>query len=332
MREFVRPKIIISRCIEFDHCRYDGKMIPSDFVDMIKPYVDFMPICAEVEISLGIPRDPIRIVKVGSNLRLIQPTTGLDLTDKMETFANEFVSLHEEIDGSILKFRSPSCGLRDVKVYTELGKSGIIMRTSGLFGGAILHAFPNLALEDEGRLRNIKIRNHFLTKLYIMAAFRQAKSGSSLKDLKNFHNSNRRLLMAHCQRETKILENLLKQLDDNAQYVKIQYEDYLGKALSKPSRCTGNIYVMKNAMERFSGLSQSEKDLFLKSLEQYRKKKLPLIAPINVLKEWIVRFDDYYLKKQTYFEPYPEELVELCGGGSQPDKHKRQKRIIKGKA
>jgi uncharacterized protein YbbK (DUF523 family) len=107
MREFSRPKIVISKCIEHDHCRYDGSMIPSDFVNALKPYVDFIPVCAEMEIGLGVPRDTVRIVSVQGEIRLMQPATNLDVTDKMRDFSNRFLISLPEVDGFILKFRSP---------------------------------------------------------------------------------------------------------------------------------------------------------------------------------------------------------------------------------
>jgi len=106
MRQFARPKIVISKCIEFDHCRYDGSLIPSDFVKSLKPYVDFAPVCADMKIGFGVPRNSLRIVSINNRLRLVQPGTGLDVTDKMEKFCNQFLGSLKGIDGFILKYRS----------------------------------------------------------------------------------------------------------------------------------------------------------------------------------------------------------------------------------
>ena len=171
MREFLRPKIVISKCIEHDHCRYDGSMIPSDFVKALMPYVDFIPVCAEMEIGLGVPRDTVRIVSVGGETKLIQPATNLDVTDRMRDFSIQYLNSLPEVDGFILKFRSPSCGMKDIKVYSGTSKSGAISKASGFFGGAVVKLFADLAIEDEGRLRNFNIREHFLTKIYALAAF-----------------------------------------------------------------------------------------------------------------------------------------------------------------
>jgi len=166
MREFVKPVVIISKCLGFAHCRYNGQIIPDEFVEKLKPYVEFRPVCPEVEIGLGVPRDPIRVILTDEKFRLIQPATGADVTGKMVDFAESFLNSADEIDGFILKSRSPSCGLKDVKIYTGLMDDNFVSKGSGFFARAVLDKFPNLAIEDEDRLKNYTIRKHFLTTLF----------------------------------------------------------------------------------------------------------------------------------------------------------------------
>ncbi len=180
LRKFVKSNVIVSKCISFEACRYNGLIIKSDFVEKLEDHVDFYPVCPEVEIGLGIPRDPIRIIEVEGKLRLYQPATGLDITNEMKKFIDEYLDETDDIDGFILKNRSPSCGIKAVKVYQGFGNSKTKSR-AGFFGNAVLERFPYLAIEDEGRLRNLKIRENFLTKLYILADFRKVKESKSLK-------------------------------------------------------------------------------------------------------------------------------------------------------
>jgi len=175
MREFVKPIIIVSRCLGFAHCRYNGAIINDEFVEKLRDFVEFKPVCAEVEIDLGIPREPVRVVNTNGNLRLIQPTTGLDFTDTIRNFANSFLDSISEADGFILKSRSPSCGIKDVKIYPSAESNMVMEIGSGFFGGAVLEKFPYLVVEDEGRLKNFKIREHFLTSIYTSACFRKMK-------------------------------------------------------------------------------------------------------------------------------------------------------------
>ena len=140
-----------------------------------------------MEIGLGVPRKPVRIVLDKGEYRLVQPATGRDVTEDMKIFCVDFLDSAGDVDGFILKLRSPSCGIKDVKVYSAAGKSGAVEKTSGYFGGAVLKKYPFLPIEDEGRLRNSRIKEHFLTKLFKLAAFRKVKSEGSMKDLIKFH-------------------------------------------------------------------------------------------------------------------------------------------------
>ena len=314
MREFSRPKVVISRCIEFDHCRYDGSMIPSDFVSVLKPFVDFIPVCPGVELGLGVPRDTIRLVSVEGEVRLMQPATGLDVTGRMNEFSSRFLSSLPEVDGFILKFRSPSCGMKDIRVYSSTGK-GAAGKAAGLFGGAVLRAYPGLAVEDEGRLRNFNIREHFLTRLYALAGLRQAGRAGRASALVRFQEESKLLLLAHSQKETRALGNIVANrqgLSFAAQYS--LYREHLQKALLRPPRTASKANVFLHCLGYFKDeLSPQEKEHFLTSLERYRNKKIPSSALLAMLQSWIARYGQDYLKGQSLFEPYPEELVELCG-------------------
>ena len=304
----------MSRCIEFDHCRYDGSMIPSDFVAALKPYVDFVPVCAEMEIGLGVPRSPIRIVSVKGEPRLIQPATGLDVTDKMVSFSKSFLDSLSGIDGFILKFRSPSCGMKDIKVYSSPDKPSSVAKTAGFFGGAVVKSFPKLAVEDEGRLRNNNLREHFLTRVFTLAAYREVEKEASMARLIRFHTSNKLLLAAHSQKESKLLGNIVANRDGKeiSNLLK-EYREHLSKALMKPPRYTSKANVLMHSLGYFSReLSTEEKAFFLQSIEKYKQKRVPFSAPLSILQSWIARFDEKYLKDQTFFEPFPEDLIELC--------------------
>jgi uncharacterized protein YbbK (DUF523 family)/uncharacterized protein YbgA (DUF1722 family) len=314
MREFSRPKIVISKCIEHDHCRYDGSVIPSDFVNALKPYVDFIPVCAEMEIGLGVPRDTVRIVSVDGEIRLMQPATNLDVTDKMRDFSNRFLISLPEVDGFILKFRSPSCGMKDIKVYSGTSKSGAISKASGFFGGAVVKSFPDLAIEDEGRLRNFNVREHFLTKIYTLASFREVRNSGDVSDLLRFQEINKFLLEAHSPKECKILEDIVGNHEDLdlARQAGL-YKEHLVKALKSPPRTASKANVLMHSLEYFQDqLTGEEKDHFLRSINRYKDKKIPYRALLAMMQSWAVRFGQDYIKNQTIFEPFPEELVELC--------------------
>ena len=166
------PRIVVSKCLEFEHCRYDGEIIANETIRALKPFVEFLPVCPEMEIGLGVPRDPIRIEFDGVRRRLVQPATGRDQTEPMERFCTRFLDSVGTVDGFILKSRSPSCGLRGVKVFGPDGKSGSFAPGRGFFADAVRRRFPRLPLEDEGRLLDFRRREHFLKRVFTMARLR----------------------------------------------------------------------------------------------------------------------------------------------------------------
>jgi len=314
LREFIKPRVVISKCIEFENVRWDGQMISSDFVKKLKPHVDFVPVCPEVEIGLGVPRYPIRIVLLNGELRLVQPATNLDLTEKMRSFAYSFLDSLQEVDGFILKSRSPTSAIRDAKIYPRIEKKvAPISKGPGFFAATVLERFPQLAIEDEGRLRNPRIKEYFLTKLFTLASFRKVKKSNSLRNLVRFHSENKMLFKTYNQKETRNLGRIVaNQQKKEFEEIAEDYEKHLFEALKRAPRCGSNINVMTNAFGYFSDkLSKKEKNFFLDFLQKYMDGKLPLSVNTGILKSWIIRFKEEYLMNQTFFEPYPEELKDI---------------------
>jgi uncharacterized protein YbgA (DUF1722 family)/uncharacterized protein YbbK (DUF523 family) len=321
MKEFSKPVVVVSKCITFEPVRWNGQIIASDFVEKLKPYVDFVPICPEVEIGLGVPRDPIRIVLVNGEKRLLQPATGLDFTEKMKSFSESFLNSLNAVDCFILKSGSPSSGFKNVKVYPSIEKVSSIAKSVGFFGGAVLQKFPNLAIEDERRLLNPRIREHFLTKIFTLASFREVKKSGKVKDLVKFQADNKYLFTAYNQKELRILGKLAANQEHKAFDETIgNYETHLYYALARTPSVGSNINVMLKIMGYFSHqLSKDEKSFFLSSVDKYRAGILPMSACFSVLRAWIVRFKQEYLSSQTVLEPYPEQLAELETTSSEVD-------------
>jgi len=310
--EWTKPKVVISKCIEYDYCRWNSNIIKSPIVDLLKKYVEFQPVCAEYEIGLGVPRDPVRIVIENDEKRLIQPSTGRDVTDIMINFTRDFIDSLDVVDGFILKSQSPSCGTQQTKYLAGREKGAATLeRGAGFFGGEILNVFPDHPIETEGRLRNFRIREFFLTKLYTLARFREVKNSHSKHELVNFHTKNKFLFLAYNQNE----KNNLGKIVANPQKHRFEeiikdYEHHLALLLNKPPKYTSNINVLMHALGYFSKyLNKEEKAYFLDELEKYRAGWVPIFSINILLKSWIVRFQQDYLKQQTYFDPFPEDLM-----------------------
>ncbi|RZN38342.1 MAG: DUF1722 domain-containing protein [Methanophagales archaeon ANME-1-THS] len=311
MKEEIKPQVVVSRCLGFDACRYNGQIIPDKFVETLREYVHFTHVCPEVAIGLGVPREPIRLVQRGGEIRLLQPATGRDVSEEMRVFAERFLAELKDIDGFILKNRSPSCGIKDVRIYQSMERGPVAGKGAGFFGGMVMELFPGLAIEDEGRLINSKIREHFLTKLYLRARFRQARAS---RDLLAFHTENKLLLMCYNQKELKTLGRIAANNEKKkVEEVLREYEMHLQKAMARAPRCTSTINVLMHVFGFFKReISTKEKAFFLETVEKYRNGQMPLGSVLMILHAWIVRFEDEYLMKQTFFEPYPMELVRLA--------------------
>ncbi len=314
----MKPLVVISKCLQFDACRYNGQMISFDLIDRLKDHVLFKPVCPEVEIGLGIPRDPIRVVRVGTEFRLVQPTSGRDLTEAMSAFSAEYLTALSDADGFVLKSRSPSCGVKDVKTYRGPDNPNTTdEKTSGFFAAEVLRRFPHLAIEDEGRLMNFKLREHWLTKLFLMARWRHLKQKPTMKALVRFQADNKLLFMSYNQKEMRLMGRIVANHEDRQISEVIQdYQAHLGHALSRPARAASHINTLMHALGYVSdGLSAKERAFFLRSLDRFRDSKIPLSAVLTIMHGWAERFDQPNLLNQTYFEPFPEALVDVTDSG-----------------
>ncbi len=312
MEERARPIVVVSRCLGLEACRYNGEVIPNDFVPRLAAHATLIPVCPEVEIGLGVPREPIRLVREGEKIRAVQPATGQDVTERLRTFAERFLSALPDVDGFILKSRSPSCGLTDAKVFSSVHSESAVGHAAGLFAQQVLERFPGVAIADEGRLNDAQVREHFLTKLFTLARFRHAVATGSIAALIEFHTRHKFLLMAYHQQAMRRMGQVVA---NGARLpfpeVADQYRRHLHRALQRAWRRTAILNVLQHGLGYVSPhLTAQEKAFFLKALERYRKGGLPLSALLCLLRAWIVRLGELYLMKQTFFEPYPEDLVE----------------------
>ena len=311
MRDSTKPNVVVSKCLGFAHCRYNGLVISDDFIKKLRPLVNFIPICPEVEIVLGVPRNPIRVVFLKGRMKLMQSVTNKDITDMMNNFVQSFLDSLDDVDGFILKNRSPSCGIKDVRVYPSIGKVASVSKSTGFFGGAVLRKFPFLPVEDEGRLRNNPIKEHFFTRLFTFTKFRELKNPGSIDELVKFHTNNKFILMSYNQRLLRILGNIVaNKKKKKTQEVMEDYRENLLYCLSKAPRYTSNINILMHALGYFKNqLARKEKNFLLESLQEYKKGRLPLCVLTSLMKSWIIRFGQEYLLNQTFFEPYPKELI-----------------------
>jgi len=334
-----KPVVLISRCIEFAACRYNGQSISSAEVRTLRPYVNFIPVCPEVEIGLGVPRNAVRLVRTPKEtaaetaaetekesfkqssgkiseeaytVRLADSVTGEDHTGKMLAFQQQFLDGLQPPDGCILKGRSPTCGIGSVKIYPGPGKiRQLHSKATGFFGQAVLDRYPEIPVEDEGRLTNLRIREHFLTRLFTLFRFNTLKG--TMGALVDFHSRNKYLFMTYNQKLLREAGKITANHDRlSADEVYRQYRAVLVSMFSSLPRISSNVNVLLHIFGYVSShLDAEEKAFFLDSLERYRNLEIPLIAVTTVLYSWIIRFKEPYTSMQTYFQPFPKGLQRI---------------------
>jgi len=312
-----RPNVVVSQCLGFAAVRYDGQILKSRFVEALRDAVNFMQVCPEVGMGLGVPRDPIRIEVVEGERRLIQPSTGRDLTDGMRDFSDAFLGPLRGVDGFILKSKSPSCGLSDTKIYAEGGESGPLGRGPGLFAEAVRARFPWAAIRDEGRLTNLRLRHHFLTHLWSLARLRRVEASGRMRDLVRFHSAHKFLLMAYGQEHLRRLGRLVANPEGRpVPELVSEYRSGLGDAMAEPAGEGDTVNALQHVFGYVSDeLDPGERGHFDELLADFRAGRLQLPAVLSVLRSWVVRFREPYLEMQRFFEPYPRTLFTLSSSG-----------------
>lgn len=319
-----RPKILCSACLEHCKCRYDGSVIENTTIKHLMHHVDFVTVCPEMGIGLPSPREAVRVVKIDGERRLVDSYAGTDRTEAMHTFIEAFLESQDlsAFDGVILKCKSPTCGLKDVKLYGGHGKRPALPETtSGFFGEAVKRLMSHVPIEDDGRLKHFNIREHFFMSVFLRYDFRRVcelcRNSSSLGPLVAFHSRNKYMMMAYNQ---SLLKTLGKWV---ANHEKVSVEvvlDRYGEALSVLYHTQPSIGKNVNMLLHLFGyfkhdLSSPEKAYFLDQINLYQNKKVPFSSVLAIIKAWVVRFDEPYLKEQTLFDLFPRDLIELTDSG-----------------
>ncbi len=312
-RAFAKPIVVVSKCLEFEACRYNGERISSSFIERLEPHVRFRPVCPEVEIGLGTPRDPIRIYSQGERKSLYQPSTRKHLTRRMNAFSRRYLKSLEEVDGFILKAKSPSCAITDARIFHAATSVEHTAMGAGLFAGAALEAFGSRAFVDEAGLNDRQVRAGFLTKIFALAGFREVKESGRAARLARYHAENKLLFLAYHQETMREMGRIAANHAKRAfGEVASAYENALLRLLTRTPGQASWVNALAHALGHLSDkISGEEKSRFLDAMEEYREGKIPLGEPVATLREWTVSAGSEYLEGQTIFEPYPRVL----GGG-----------------
>jgi len=305
-------KLGISTCLLGKNVRYDGGHKLDRFLtDTLGQYVEYVPVCPEVECGLPIPRESMHLEGDPDSPRLVTIRTKQDMTDRMVQWArNRIIDLEkEDLCGFIFKSDSPSSGMERVKVYNEKGipvKKGV-----GMFARIFMEHFPLLPVEDEGRLHDPGLRENFIERIFALKRWRAVlQSKESRGNVVDFHTKHKLLILSHSPKHYQMMGMLVakaKALPIKELYQ--QYQTILMEALRSKTTSKKNSNVLMHMMGYFKEqLSSDEKKELLGVIDFYRKGHIPLIVPITLINHYVRKYEQPYLKEQIYLNPHPLEL------------------------
>jgi len=303
----------VSSCLLGENVRFDGGHARARFVtDILGQWVEYVPVCPEVEIDMGIPRPTVRLVEENGEHRMVAPSTGEDFTDRMVSYSERRVGelQQENLDGFILKKGSPSCGMERIKAYLN----GMPSRRdqSGLFARELIERWPGLPLEEDGRLNDPMLRENFIERIFCRNRWRTLVSGGvSRRRLVEFHTAHKLLIRAHNEAAHRRLGKIVGESGgSDVGDVFSAYELELQGALKTKASNKKHANVLYHALGYMKKvLSSGEKGELITSIEDYRVGLLPLIVPLTLMRYNIRRHGIDYLAGQLYFDPHPKELM-----------------------
>lgn len=306
-------KLGISTCLLGQNCRYDGSGCKDQFiVDTLSKYFTYISYCPE-SVIFGTPRESIRLVEDDQRIKVITNKSKKDVTtdlrDISQTLANKIVD--DELCGFIFKSKSPTCGMERVKVYQPINapseKKGI-----GIFANEIKKLYPHLPMEEEGRLNDPWLRENFLMQVFAYEDFQNfVKNEPNIKKLVEFHTGYKYLIYAKSHQAYKELGQIVANHEKHPfEKVLSLYETSFLQAIDKKGSISKTYNVLLHIFGYFKKLlSKEEKEHILNACEEYKKGIIPLIAVIKLLNLYVKKFNEEYLKKQKFLNPYPAELA-----------------------
>jgi uncharacterized protein YbgA (DUF1722 family)/uncharacterized protein YbbK (DUF523 family) len=315
MQDFfpLKPRIGISACLLGQKVRYDGGDKRDRFLmETFGVHVEWVPVCPEAEVGMGVPREPIRLVGDPADTRLIAERSGKDWTGAMHRFASERVRALKELElsGYIFKKDSPSCGMERVRVYN---RDGIPNRSGrGLFASTIMSELPLLPAEEEGRLNDPILRENFVERIFAYHRWQQyAHQRKSVRSLVDFHTRHKLLVLAHSEPHYRKLGRIVAEAKQspiaaaNEQYSRLFMEGLARHATAKKH---GN--VLEHMMGYFSKeLSKEERKELLELMNDFRQRLIPLVVPLTLFHHYVKKYRVSYLENQIYLQPSPKELM-----------------------
>jgi uncharacterized protein YbgA (DUF1722 family)/uncharacterized protein YbbK (DUF523 family) len=306
-------RVGISTCLLGEPVRYDGGHKRDRYLtDVLGRYFEWVPVCPEVEVGMGTPRPPIRLVRGEDGVRLVEPKEGRDWTRAMEAHARKRVRALAALDlcGYVLKSGSPSCGMERVKVWSDQGMPEKI--GTGLFASELQRRLPSLPVEEEGRLHDARLRESWIERVFAYRRLRTLLAGRvSRGKLVAFHTAHKLQLLSHSETHYRALGRLVAEAKGvpDAE-LRARYETGFMAALAKPATPRRHANVLQHALGHLRGkVEPAVSRELLAGIEDYARGLVPLVVPLTMLRHYVKRAEIAYLAGQIYLDPHPKELM-----------------------
>ena len=305
-------KIGVSSCLLGNKVRYNGGHAHDRFITgTLGEYVEFVPVCPEVECGLGTPRLTMHLKGDVDNPRLVTTKTGEDHTERMVKWAKKRLDelATEDLCGFVFKKNSPSSGMARVKVFNDKGQP--VKKGSGIFAGLFMKRFPLIPVEEDGRLNDPKLRENFIEQIFALKRWRDMMAkGKTRGNLVEFHTRNKMLIRSHSENHYRLMGKMVaaaKSMSPSDLFN--QYEEILMDALRLKSTVAKHTNVMIHMLGYFKkDLTGDEKQEMLEIIKAYRGELVPLVVPLTLFSHYVRKYDQPYLKQQTYLNPHPTAL------------------------
>ncbi|WP_242355339.1 DUF523 and DUF1722 domain-containing protein [Anaeromyxobacter sp. SG64] len=309
-----RPRLGVSSCLLGRKVRYDGQHKRDAFlVDVLGDFVEWVPVCPELEVGMGVPREPIRLVGAASSPRLVAERSGEDHTAAMRRFAEARVAELAGLDlaGFVTKKDSPSCGMERVRVYPAAGgaprRDGV-----GAFARVLLERLPLLPVEEEGRLNDPALRESFVERIFAFTRWKAAvAAGMRRRELVAFHTAHKLALLAHSPAAYRRLGALVAgQAKASGAAIVEAYGRGFMEALRVPATRGRHVNVLQHMLGYFrDALEKDDRKELEDVVHDYARGLVPLVVPQTLIRHHVRRQGVAYLAGQTYLDPDPKELM-----------------------
>jgi uncharacterized protein YbgA (DUF1722 family)/uncharacterized protein YbbK (DUF523 family) len=308
-----RIKLGISTCLLGEQVRYDGGHKHDHFLtDTLGPYIEWVSVCPELEVGMGVPREAVRLAGQVSSPRMVGISSGEDWTERMLAYSRRRVEQigKLKLDGYVLKSKSPSCGMERVKIYNPKGMATRDGR--GLFAGVLIKGHPLIPVEEEGRLNDPHLRDNFIVRVFAYHRLQKLMDGRfSIARLVEFHTAEKYLLLAHSPKHYRELGPLVANAKKMpVAELKEKYTVLFMECLKVRSTVKKNVNVLQHIVGYLpEAVPPPEKKEILQVVEDYRKGFVPLVVPLTLLRHYVRAHSIGYINNQVYLNPHPKELM-----------------------